>query len=42
MEFFKFYLDAWNFCRQNKIDYKTITRIDWWTWAVETNAPKEI
>ncbi len=34
MELFSFYLDAWNFCRQNHIEIEKITRQDWATWVV--------
>jgi hypothetical protein len=35
MELFHFYLDAWNFCRSNKINISKIKRKDWETWSVE-------
>lgn len=34
MKDFHFYLDAWQYCHQNKIDLKFITRLDWKTWRV--------
>jgi hypothetical protein len=32
-EFF-FFLDAWNYCRQEKVSPKKIKRKNWTTWVV--------
>lgn len=35
MKRFHFYLDAWKYCMDNKIDLKNISRMDWKTWQVD-------
>jgi hypothetical protein len=35
MKEFGFYLDAWCYCNQHKIDPAKIKRRDWATWTVK-------
>jgi len=37
---FPFYLEAWNWCRQNSVDITKITRYNWKTWTVKLNRVK--
>ncbi len=42
MAFFKFYLDAWKFCKDNSIDMNKIERNDWVTWMVKFDETEKI
>ena len=42
MELFHFYLDAWKFCKENRIDMNNIKRHDWSTWMVKYDETEEI
>ena len=35
MREFYFYLDAWFFCKENKILLENISRLNWKTWVVK-------
>lgn len=42
MRYFEFYLDAWNFCRQNKLDSTRLIRKNWKQWGIELTDEEEI
>ena len=37
---FAFYLDAWNWCRQNSVDISKITRYNMNCWTVKVDKAK--
>lgn len=41
MRYFEFYLSAWNFCHQNKLDHARIVRKSWKQWGIELTDDEE-